>query len=54
MLFIMFEENTALYGGHLGLSDSFGAALWGVDYAPQVACLRHRRHEERRARVSLE
>ncbi|KAI6017864.1 glycoside hydrolase family 79 protein [Pisolithus marmoratus] len=35
--FVMFETNTASCGGFPGLSDSFGAALWGVDYALQMA-----------------
>ncbi|KAG0694605.1 glycoside hydrolase family 79 protein [Suillus ampliporus] len=35
--FIMFETNTASCGGFPGLSDSFGAALWGIDYALQLA-----------------
>ncbi|KAJ6590373.1 glycoside hydrolase family 79 protein [Mycena sp. CBHHK59/15] len=35
--FIMFETNTASCGGFLGISDSFTAALWGVDYALQLA-----------------
>ena len=34
---IMFETNTASCGGFPGLSDSFGAALWGIDYALQMA-----------------
>jgi len=33
----MFETNTASCGGFSGLSDSFGAALWGVDYGLQMA-----------------
>ena len=33
----MFETNTASCGGFPGLSDSFGAALWGLDYALQMA-----------------
>ncbi|KIM56993.1 glycoside hydrolase family 79 protein [Scleroderma citrinum Foug A] len=35
--FMMFETNTASCGGFPGLSDSFGAALWGLDYALQMA-----------------
>jgi hypothetical protein len=35
--FIMFETNTASCGGFLGVSDSFGAALWGIDYGLQMA-----------------
>jgi hypothetical protein len=35
--FIMSETNTASCGGFPGLSDSFGAALWGIDYALQLA-----------------
>ncbi|KAK7053820.1 Glyco-hydro-79C domain-containing protein [Favolaschia claudopus] len=35
--FIMFETNTAACGGFLGISDSFVAALWGLDYALQMA-----------------
>jgi hypothetical protein len=33
----MFETNTASCGGFAGISDSFGAALWGADYALQMA-----------------
>ncbi|KAG6843475.1 hypothetical protein H0H93_000871, partial [Arthromyces matolae] len=33
----MMETNTASCGGFAGLSDSFGAALWGIDYAFQLA-----------------
>jgi len=33
----MFETNTASCGGFPGVSDSFGAALWGVDYALKLA-----------------
>jgi hypothetical protein len=33
----MFETNTASCGGFPGISDSFGAALWGLDYALQMA-----------------
>ncbi|KDQ55999.1 glycoside hydrolase family 79 protein [Jaapia argillacea MUCL 33604] len=35
--FLMFETNTASCGGFPGISDSYGAALWGVDYALQMA-----------------
>ncbi|KIK77729.1 glycoside hydrolase family 79 protein [Paxillus rubicundulus Ve08.2h10] len=35
--FLMFETNTASCGGFPGLSDSFTAALWAVDYALQMA-----------------
>ncbi|KAJ3568101.1 hypothetical protein NP233_g5936 [Leucocoprinus birnbaumii] len=35
--FMMFETNTASCGGFPGISDSFGAALWGVDYALTMA-----------------
>ncbi|KIM82064.1 glycoside hydrolase family 79 protein [Piloderma croceum F 1598] len=35
--FLMFETNTASCGGFAGISDSFGAALWGADYALQMA-----------------
>lgn len=34
---LMFETNTASCGGFPGISDSFGAALWGTDYALQMA-----------------
>ncbi|KAF8320741.1 hypothetical protein DL93DRAFT_1730126 [Clavulina sp. PMI_390] len=34
---IMFETNTASCGGFPGLSDSFGAALWSVDWTMQLA-----------------
>ena len=34
---MMFETNTASCGGFPGVSDSFGAALWGVDYGLQMA-----------------
>jgi len=33
----MFETNTASCGGFVGISDSFGAALWSLDYAMQMA-----------------
>ncbi|KAJ7064676.1 hypothetical protein C8F01DRAFT_771741 [Mycena amicta] len=35
--FLMFETNTASCGGFNGISDSFVAALWGIDYALQLA-----------------
>ena len=35
--FLMFETNTASCGGFPGLSDSFGSALWMLDYALQMA-----------------
>ena len=35
--FIMFETNSATCGGFPGLSDSFGAALWALDYGLQMA-----------------
>ncbi|KAJ7592650.1 glycoside hydrolase family 79 protein [Mycena floridula] len=35
--FLMFETNTASCGGFAGISDSFGAALWGLDYGLQMA-----------------
>lgn len=34
--FLMFETNTASCGGFPGLSDSFGAAMWALDYALQM------------------
>jgi hypothetical protein len=33
----MFETNTASCGGFSGLSDSFAAALWSVDYNLNMA-----------------
>ncbi|KAF8900144.1 glycoside hydrolase family 79 protein [Gymnopilus junonius] len=36
---LMFETNTASCGGFPGISNSFGAALWGVDYALQMAAV---------------
>lgn len=33
----MFETNTASCGGFPGISDTFTSALWGVDYALQMA-----------------
>ena len=35
--FILFETNTASCGGFSGLSDSFAASLWGVDYSLNMA-----------------
>ena len=35
--FLMFETNTASCGGFPGVSDSFGAALWAVDYGLTMA-----------------
>lgn len=35
--FIMFETNTASCGGFPGVSDSYGAALWTMDYGFQMA-----------------
>ncbi|EIN05136.1 hypothetical protein PUNSTDRAFT_107422 [Punctularia strigosozonata HHB-11173 SS5] len=35
--FIMLETNTASCGGFPGISDSFGAALWALDYGLQMA-----------------
>ena len=35
--FIMFETNTASCGGFLGISNSYGAALWAIDYGMQLA-----------------
>ncbi len=34
---MMFETNTASCGGFPGISDTFTSALWGVDYALQMA-----------------
>jgi hypothetical protein len=34
---LMFETNTASCGGFPGISNSFGAALWGIDYSLQMA-----------------
>ncbi|KAJ3503353.1 hypothetical protein NLJ89_g8477 [Agrocybe chaxingu] len=34
---LMFETNSASCGGFVGISDSFGAALWGLDYGMQMA-----------------
>jgi hypothetical protein len=35
--FIMFETNTASCGGFAGISNSYGAALWALDYGFQMA-----------------
>lgn len=35
--FMMFETNTASCGGFQGISDSYGAALWALDYGFQMA-----------------
>ncbi|KAG6917380.1 hypothetical protein DXG01_002759 [Tephrocybe rancida] len=35
--FVMFETNSATCGGLPGISDSFGAALWAVDYGLTMA-----------------
>lgn len=35
--FLMFETNTASCGGFAGVSNSFGAALWALDYGMQMA-----------------
>ncbi|KAF8991302.1 glycoside hydrolase family 79 protein [Cyathus striatus] len=35
--FIMFETNTASCGGFPGISDSYGAALWALDYGFTMA-----------------
>lgn len=35
--FIMFETNSASCGGFPGISDTFTSALWGLDYALQMA-----------------
>ncbi|KAJ8523178.1 hypothetical protein ONZ45_g296 [Pleurotus djamor] len=35
--FMMFETNTASCGGFPGISDSFGATLWALDYGYQMA-----------------
>lgn len=34
---VMFETNTASCGGFPGISDSFGASLWALDYGLQMA-----------------
>lgn len=34
---MMFETNTASCGGFPGISNSYGAALWGLDYALLMA-----------------
>jgi hypothetical protein len=35
--FLMFETNSATCGGLPGISDSFGAALWALDYGFTMA-----------------
>ncbi|KAI0742962.1 hypothetical protein C8Q80DRAFT_945246 [Daedaleopsis nitida] len=35
--FLLFETNTASCGGFPGISDTFTAALWGIDHAMQLA-----------------
>ncbi|KAJ7168531.1 glycoside hydrolase family 79 protein [Mycena filopes] len=35
--FVMMETNTASCGGFAGVSNSFGSALWALDYALQLA-----------------
>lgn len=35
--FLMMETNTASCGGFPGVSDSFGSALWALDYGLQMA-----------------
>ena len=35
--FYMFETNTASCGGFPGISDTYGAALWAIDYGMQLA-----------------
>ncbi|KAF9474970.1 hypothetical protein BDN70DRAFT_884295 [Pholiota conissans] len=35
--FMMFETNTGSCGGFKGISDSYGAALWAMDYGLQMA-----------------
>ena len=35
--FFMFETNTASCGGFFGVSDTYGAALWAMDYGFQMA-----------------
>ncbi|KAL0954363.1 hypothetical protein HGRIS_003354 [Hohenbuehelia grisea] len=35
--FMMFETNTASCGGFPGISDTFGATLWALDYGYQMA-----------------
>lgn len=37
--FVMMETNTASCGGFPGISDSFGAAMWAVDYALQMGAV---------------
>ena len=33
----MFETNSASCGGFAGISDTYGAALWAIDYGMQLA-----------------
>ena len=35
--FLMFETNSASCGGFPGISQSFGATLWALDYGMQMA-----------------
>lgn len=35
--FMMFETNTASCGGFPGISNSYGASLWALDYGMQMA-----------------
>jgi len=35
--FLMMETNSASCGGFPGISNSFGSALWGLDYGLQMA-----------------
>lgn len=35
----MFETNTASCGGFPGISDTYGAALWALDYALTMAAV---------------
>lgn len=37
--FLMFETNTASCGGFPGISNSFAAALWAIDYGLQMATI---------------
>ncbi|KAI6155825.1 glycoside hydrolase family 79 protein [Pisolithus tinctorius] len=37
--FVMMETNTASCGGFPGISDSFGAAVWAVDFALQMGAV---------------
>ncbi|KZP07019.1 glycoside hydrolase family 79 protein [Athelia psychrophila] len=36
---LMFETNTASCGGFPGISDTYGAALWGIDYGLTMAAV---------------